>query len=466
MTTTTTDDGECFSLFHPTSSAALPATSESRTTEKEIKSVAEQHRKDGFARLGLDKWLLHTLSSLSLTKPTNVQSECIPIVLQSPNHDLIGVAQTGSGKTAAFALPILHFLNRECYGPFALILTPTRELAIQIDEQFKVFGRDISVKTVVCVGGMDIVIQVVQLQKHPHVVIATPGRLLDVLCSCPDALKLNKLRFLVIDEADRLLDSKSKFVGELRGIFEKIFIATNRPRLLLFTATLTADVEQFGHLDKQSTFIYSGNTECGTAQSITQQYLFIPSKVKDCYLYHLLLNELQNKTVIVFVGKCLTAETLALTLRHLKVPGKVVSLHSQRTQYKRIEALSLFKNGSARILIATDVASRGLDIPSVHTVINYDIPADARDYVHRIGRTGRAGLTGHALSLVSELDIDLVQSIEARIGKQLQAFPEPKESLVLQSLNKCSDARQWASMTLQDAQFGRRGGKKNNINKK
>lgn len=421
--------------------------------KQKVENTAKETTTKGFAALGLDPWLVNTLTALSMSTPTAVQSACIPAALH-PRTDIIGVAQTGSGKTAAFALPILNTLNKDPWGPFAVVLTPTRELAVQIDEQFRVFGRDVLVKTLLCIGGMDIVEQANGLLKRPHIVIATPGRLADLVSSSQDLRALFKrCRFVVIDEADRLLEETSKFKPELEAIFECCYNEKEPPQTLLFTATLTDSVTNFSRL-QPNPFVFKGNAAFGTADTVNQRYLFIPSKVKDCYLYHLLTTRLEKATVIVFVGKCVTAELLTLSLRQLQVHGGVVSLHSKHPQRQRLSSLQLFKNGSARILIATDVAARGLDIPQVHTVLNYDIPADPRDYVHRIGRTGRAGLSGNALSFVSELDIDLVQAIEEKTGRQMAEMePALDEDKVLEALNKCSDARQWASMRLQDINF-------------
>lgn len=416
-----------------------------------------------FDELGLDRWLLDTLKGLSMRKPTAVQAACIPHILSPLRRDLVGVAQTGSGKTAAFVLPILHFLHRECYGPFALVLTPTRELAVQIAEQVGVFGRDIGLQWALVTGGMDMMVQVLSIQARPHVIVATPGRLLDVLRSCPDVRKpFQRIRFLVLDEADRLLDSSSTFKNELPGIFDIILSARERPQVLCFTATLTRDVTEskmFPGLLTDPLVVGAdrGGLQLEAAKSVDQRYLFIPSKVKECYLYHLLTADLKDRTVIVFVGRCVIAELLCLSLRILNVPGGVVSLHSQNPQRVRLESLTKFRNGLARVLIATDVASRGLDIPSVHAVLNYDLPADPRDYVHRIGRTGRAGRRGTAISLVCELDIAIVQAIEERLGESLKEYaPQPDEDAVLTALNKCSDARQAASTQLEQSGFKKR----------
>lgn len=461
------DDGQSLILFHRSSGLTRKAPAATATSPTHHSPLTSLNRSAGkpqtFAELGLDRWILEILSDLSMSVPTAVQAACIPVLLPpSPRCDLVGVAPTGSGKTAAFALPLLHRLHRDPYGPFALILTPTRELAVQITEQLILLGRGISLITSLVIGGLDMVVQAAQIRaSRPHFLVATPGRLLDLLQSCPDIIDLSRLRFLVLDEADRLLDRRATFRHELPGIWEAIFTgsssSSSRPDILCFTATLSDDVLEFDRLRQDRLFVFGRHAEgldAPVPPSIDQRYLFIPSKVKDVYLYHLLTNELSDRSMIVFVGKCITAQLLTLSLRILKVSGGIVSLHSRNPQRVRFEQLRLFRNGTARILICTDVAARGLDISTVQAVINYDLPADPRLYVHRVGRTGRAGHEGLALSLVSELDLDIVQAIEDRIGRELVAWdPEPEEDVVLRALNRCSDARQLASMRLQRSEL-------------
>ena len=405
-----------------------------------------------FADLGLPAWQVDTLKGLAITKPTAIQNACIPQILSG--KDVIGGAKTGSGKTAAFALPILKTLAEDIYGPYALILTPTRELALQIAEQFQVLGKALRVNICVVLGGCDMMKQASELSRRPHIIVATPGRLVDLLRSSPDCLDLKKLRYCVLDEADRLLDPAGTFqtLREIPTIMESVRKA-KRAQMLLFSATLTEDVREFlKECQRSDAYAFQSNDAYGTVESITQKYLLVPSKARDCYLYHLLQNDLKGKTMIIFVGKCLTAELLRFWMKELGI--EVAALHSQLSQQDRIAALARFKSGQLPILISTDVGSRGLDIPSVEVVLNYDVPLDARDYVHRIGRTARAGRSGFALTLMTEMDVELVENIETKIGKQLQEFPEPSEEKVLEKLNKVSEAKRAASMTLSDRKFG------------
>lgn len=413
---------------------------------------------ESFFDLGLPSWQVETLKGLAITKPTEIQSACIPQILAGKN--VIGGAKTGSGKTAAFALPILKTLAEDIYGPFALVLTPTRELALQIAEQFQVLGKSLRVNICVVLGGCDMMKQASDLARRPHIIVATPGRLVDLLRSSGDCLDLRKLRYCVLDEADRLLDPSSTFqtLQEIPTIMEVVSKAKN-VQTLLFSATLTDNVQDFlknmkfekNHACKDI-FAFESNDAYGTVESIEQKYLLVPSKVRDCYLLHLLQNELKGKTMIIFVGKCLTAELLRFWFKEMGID--VAALHSQLSQSDRVIALARFKSGQLPILVSTDVGSRGLDIPSVEVVLNYDVPLDARDYVHRIGRTARAGRSGFALTLMTEMDVALVENIEAKIGKQLEEFPEPNEEKVLEKLHKVSEAKRIASMSLNDRKFG------------
>ncbi|KAG0009911.1 hypothetical protein BGZ80_001941, partial [Entomortierella chlamydospora] len=345
---------------------------------------------------------------MSITSPSEIQTKCIPEILKG--RDVIGGAKTGSGKTAAFALPILQKLSEDPYGVFAVILTPTRELAFQIAEQFNVLGKSINLKDVVIVGGLDMMTQAIALSKRPHIIIATPGRLRDHINSSKDAMHLSKVKFLVLDEADRLLTET--FAEDLGGILE---VLPKKRQTLLFTATMTDAVLELAQPNpedattnrpsssssssssssaKPPPFVYQCKTSVSTVSTLTQSYIFIPSHLRETYLTYLLRSDdFAKKSTIIFCGRCRTAETLR----------------------ERLNSLAKFRGGITSVLIATDVGSRGLDIPSVLLVMNYDIPRDPTDYIHRVGRTARAGRGGQAISIVTERDISLVQDIESRI---------------------------------------------------
>ncbi|URE01343.1 DEAD-box ATP-dependent RNA helicase [Musa troglodytarum] len=361
---------------------------------------ADADGNDSLADLGLSQWAVDTCRELRMERPTPVQSRCIPRILAG--DDVLGIAQTGSGKTAAFALPILHRLAEDPYGVFALVVTPTRELACQLAEQFRALGSSLNVRCTLIVGGMDMLGQARALAQRPHVVVATPGRIKTLLEEDPDIPAVfSKTKFLVLDEADRVLDVG--FEEELQVIFK--FLPKSR-QTLLFSATMTDELRALLEISQNRSYFYEAYEG-------------------SCHLLSLLLEELDQA---------------------------VVALHSHKSQSLRLSALNRFKSGQVSVLVATDVASRGLDIPTVDLVINYDVPRYARDYVHRVGRTARAGRGGLSISFVTQNDVDLIHEIEAIIGKQLTEY-ECEEKTVLEDITKVYKARRVAIMKMIDDGF-------------
>ncbi|PJF17600.1 hypothetical protein PSACC_02606 [Paramicrosporidium saccamoebae] len=403
------------------------ATKDSSKTDTKTDGI-ENNELLSFDALGIDRWLACALKGLGIHHPTAVQRACVPAVLKG--MDALAAAKTGSGKTAAFAVPILHSLSRDPHGFYALVLTPTRyvlgillyfrELALQIAEQFQI--------------------------------LATPGRLADLMSN--GQLKMDRLRYLIFDEADRLVAPESSFIkSEIPTILENV--GNRRTQWLFFSATMTSAVSAFHRLKRPDAipFKFDGNSEFGTVETAQQYFMLVPSQVRDSHLVQLLRGPLLSRTVIVFVGKCRTCELVVGMLRQLKV--EVIGLHGQMPQKARIASLDKFKSGAMKLLITTDVGSRGLDIPSVEVVVNFDLPADAHDYVHRIGRASRAGRIGSAISFVHELDMDLLKNIEDCIQKKLEPYVSaPTEKEVVQILNEVSAAKRTASMALHDRKFG------------
>ncbi|MCD7465710.1 putative ATP-dependent RNA helicase ddx49, partial [Datura stramonium] len=382
-----------------------------------------------FSDLGLAEWAVQTCKELGMKKPTPVQYHCIPRILSG--QDVLGLAQTGSGKTAAFALPILHRLAEDPYGVSCLVVTPTRELAFQLAEQFRALGSCLNLRCAVVVGGMDMINQTKTLMQRPHVVIATPGRIKVLIEQNPDIPPVfSRTKFLVLDEADRVLDVG--FEEELRAIFQ--CLPKNR-QTLLFSATMTSNLQTLLELSANKAYFYEAYEGFKTVESLKQQYIFIPKNVKDVYLQYILskIKDIGVRSAIIFVSTCRICQLLGLLLEELEIDA--ASLHSYKSQSLRLSALHKFKSGRVPILVATDVASRGLDIPTVDLVINYDIPRYPQDYVHRVGRTARAGRGGLAVSFVTQNDVDLIHEIEAVLGKQLEKF-ECKENEVLADITK------------------------------
>ncbi|KAH8555508.1 P-loop containing nucleoside triphosphate hydrolase protein [Umbelopsis sp. PMI_123] len=393
-----------------------------------------------FGDLGLSSWLIDGLASISIRKPSEIQKASIPAILSG--KDVIGGAKTGSGKTAAFALPILQKLSEDPYGIFALVLTPTRELAFQIAEQFRVLGRGVNIKETVVVGGLDMMQQALDLSRRPHVVIATPGRLRDHIQSSSGAVDLKKIKYLVMDEADRLLSDT--FTEDLEVIFNNI---PEKRQTLLFTATMTESILALSEAEEQPQkrpFLYQCDTSIHTVSTLDQYYVFVPSHVREVYLVHVLRSkEYTGKSTIIFCGRCKTAEMITVMLKELGI--RCTALHSDLTQQQRLDSLGRFRAQVIDVLVATDVGSRGLDIPTVELVLNYDIPRDPTDYIHRVGRTARAGRGGQALSIVSEHDIQLIQNIEAKTNKQMEEY-KVNENKILEELNEVTTAKRLARM--------------------
>lgn len=399
-----------------------------------------------FADLNLSDWALKTCKELGMKKPTPVQQHCIPRILSG--DDVIGIAQTGSGKTAAFALPILHRLAEDPYGVFCLVVTPTRELAYQLAEQFRALGSCLSLRCAVIVGGMDMISQSQTLMQRPHVVIATPGRVKVLIEQNPDIPAVfSNTKFLVLDEADRVLDTG--FEDELRVVFN--CLPKNR-QTLLFSATMTSNLQSLLEVSANKAYFYEAYEGFQTVDTLKQQYVFIPKNVKDVYLLHILsrMEDMGVRSAIIFVSTCRSCHLLGLLMEELD--QEVAALHSFKQQSLRLSALHRFKSGKVPVLLATDVASRGLDIPTVDLVINYDIPRYPRDYVHRVGRTARAGRGGLAISFITQNDIDLIHEIEADLGKKLEKF-ECKENEVLENITKVYKAKRVATMKMMDDGF-------------
>ncbi|XP_074269526.1 DEAD-box ATP-dependent RNA helicase 10-like [Silene latifolia] len=401
-----------------------------------------------FKELGVCDALVEACTALGWTTPTKIQRDSIPHALQG--KDIIGLAHTGSGKTAAFALPIIQaLLEAKTATPFfGLVLAPTRELAIQIADQFEALGSGISLRTAVLIGGVDMNQQQLALAKRPHIVVATPGRLMDHLTNTK-GFSLRTLKYLVLDEADRLLNEE--FEKSLDDILKEI---PPERRTYLFSATMTKKVKKLQRACLKNPVKIESASKYSTVDTLKQQFCFIPAKYKDCYLLYVLM-ELSGSSM-VFTRKCDTTQVLALMLGNLGLSA--VPINGNMTQEKRLGALNKFKAGECNILIATEVASRGLDIPSVDMVINYDIPSNSKDYIHRVGRTARAGRTGVAISLVNQYEIEWFKQIENLIGEKLPKHPaEEEEVLVL--LERVTEAKRIAHMKIKESGGSKRKGR-------
>ncbi|CAB4386319.1 DEAD-domain-containing protein [Rhizophagus irregularis] len=402
-----------------------------------------------FASLGIIEPLCKACEQCKYKTPTEIQAEAIPWALQG--RDIIGLAQTGSGKTAAFALPILQALWEAPQGLFACILAPTRELAYQISESVESLGSIIGVRCAVIVGGMDMMSQAIALSKKPHIIVATPGRFQDHLENTK-GFSLRNLKYLVMDEADKLLDM------DFGPVIDKILkVIPKERKTFLFSATMTTKVAKLQRASLMNPVKVEVSSKYSTVSTLLQYYLFFPLKHKDCYLVYL-CNELAGNSIIIFTRTCNDTQRLALLLRNLGFPA--IPLHGQLSQTKRLGSLNKFKAGNRNILVATDVASRGLDIPLVDVVINFDIPANSKDYIHRVGRTARAGRSGKSITLVTQYDVELLQRIEHVIGKKMDLFPIGSKDDVMLLQERVSEAQRIATLEMKEEQQQKKGSKR------
>ncbi|XP_031839902.1 putative ATP-dependent RNA helicase Dbp45A isoform X2 [Nomia melanderi] len=400
-----------------------------------------------FAELNLSPWIISQCNSMGLKKPTPIQQNCIPKILAG--EDCIGCAKTGSGKTLTFALPIIQKLSEDPYGIFALILTPTRELAFQIADQFSAIGKSISLKRCVIVGGMDMVTQGLELSKHPHIVVATPGRLADHLESC-DTFSLARIKFLVLDEADRLLGGH--FDDQLKTIFN---VLPKQKQILMFSATMTDTLDKVKHIASNKVFMWESTDDSGvaTVKELDQRYVLSPSDVRDSFLVETVKTfRSTNKdgSIMIFTDTCKNCQVLSMTLN--EIGFKNVALHAMIKQRDRLAALSQFKSNHTKILIATDVAARGLDIPTVELVINHIVPNVPKEYIHRVGRTARAGKGGLAITLITPHDIKLLHAIEDTIGTKLTEY-KVNDKDIITILTQISVTKREAEMKLDETDF-------------
>jgi len=368
-----------------------------------------------FADFGLAPEILRALTDQGYVHPTPIQAQAIPVVLQG--RDVMGAAQTGTGKTAGFSLPILQLLMQHANASMsparhpvrALVLVPTRELAVQVADNVKAYARHTPLRATVVFGGMDMKPQTEILRRGVEIVIATPGRLLDHIEQ--KNVSLGQVQMLVMDEADRMLD-----MGFLPDLQRIINLLPKARQNLMFSATFSPEIKKLANTFLNDPLTIEVARSNATADRVTQIVYKVEEGHKQDVVEHL-IRERNLKQVIVFSNTKIGASRLST---HLEKRGiKASAIHGDKTQQERMAALEAFKQGGVEVLVATDVAARGLDISDLPAVINYDLPYNAEDYVHRIGRTGRAGASGDALSVYSEKDERLLQDIEKLIKQTI-----------------------------------------------
>ncbi len=369
-----------------------------------------------FSQLGLNDRLLKGVLATGFTTPTPIQTRTIPVALTG--RDVIGLAQTGTGKTAAFVLPMLHRFDetQKKRGKIrGLILTPTRELAQQVEESFSTVGRFTNYSSLSIYGGASMDNQLRRLRRGVDIVVATPGRLLDHLNR--GTIDLSQVEVFVLDEADRMFDMG--FINDVRKIISHI---PEKRQTFLFSATMPESIRKLTASIQKNPQIIRIGKQTNPAESITQYFFKVPQEQKLDLLAHMVQSE-SMKSVLVFSRTRRGADKICkrLTRRGFKA----TAIHSDRTQSQRQDALAAFKQGRYQLLIATDIAARGIDVEGISHVVNYDTPAYAEDYIHRIGRTGRAELTGDAVTFVAAQERKYFNSIEKLIGTRfpVRAYP-------------------------------------------
>ncbi len=381
-----------------------------------------------FDTLGLDEGILQSITRVGFTNPTPIQSAVIPPALEG--KDIIGLAQTGSGKTAAFVIPIASRLQHG-KGVRGLIICPTREIALQTKAFLDLFGKHHGLSTACVIGGMKMGPQVNELKGNPDIVVATPGRLVDHMGR--RNVRLDHIEELVLDEADHMLDLG--FLPQLNRILEKV---PSKRHTMMFSATMPPSIERLARQHLSDPIRIDILPEGRAAENITHRLYMVDESDKKKCLLALLHQELGS--TLVFTRRKVDAEWLCRVLEKEKHP--VTNIHSDRTQRERMDALEGFRAGEHRILVATDIASRGIDIPDIQHIINFDIPQTVEEYIHRAGRTARMHAEGLVSTIATWLEKDMVKKIEETLHQELP---------------KCSVAGVEPYVELKPRPFGRRG---------
>ncbi len=382
----------------------------------------------GFTKLHLIEPILQALKTEGYTKPTPIQEQSIPVILKQ--RDLLGCAQTGTGKTAAFAIPILQLLSEEVKhekGPKqikSLILTPTRELAIQISESFSAYGRNTGLKHTVVFGGVSQFGQTEALKRGVDILIATPGRLLDLMNQ--RFVHLQHIKIFVLDEADRMLDMG--FINDVKKVIAKL---PHKRQTLFFSATMAPEILKLANTILFEPVEVSVTPQATTVDAIKQSLYYVPKDDKKNLLIHILKDKTMDRA-LVFTRTKHGADKIVKEL--LRNGFKVAAIHGNKSQNARQNALKDFKAGQIRVLVATDIAARGIDIDDLSHVINFELPNVPETYVHRIGRTGRAGASGIAISFCDAEEKGELKDIIKLIGKQIPLVHEHPYAMTAQEI--------------------------------
>lgn len=366
---------------------------------------------DSFHHLGISPDILRVLEKMKFTIPTPIQYQAIPVALEG--KDILGIAQTGTGKTMAFGIPAVQRLS--AHGGQALVLVPTRELAVQVRDALTPLLKPLRLNSAVLIGGVKIGGQIKELNRQPEIIIATPGRLNDHLQQ--RTVKLDKVRTVILDEADRMFDMG--FEPQVKSILKFV---TNKEQTMLFSATMPPAILKlaFKHMKLPITIEIAPT---GTTTKDVTQELFVIKETLKMDLLHILLHQYRG-TILIFTRTKYRAASVTRKIRKAGITA--AEIHSNRSMNQRKAALEGFKRGAHRVLVATDIAARGIDVSMIELVINYDLPDDAENYVHRIGRTGRAGKEGHAITLATPTQTKDIRKIESLINTTLPRSRHPQ----------------------------------------
>ncbi|CRG98666.1 DEAD/DEAH box ATP-dependent RNA helicase, putative [Plasmodium relictum] len=372
-----------------------------------------------FDELNICEEILQSINEIGWKKPTLIQQKILPYAFQK--RDIIGLSETGSGKTACFIIPILQDLKNKKHSFFALVISPTRELCIQIAQHFHALGSNLLINICTIFGGVDIVTQSLNLAKKPNIIISTPGRILDHLNNTK-GFNLKNLKYLVFDEADKLLSL------DFESTINKLLLILPENRItFLFSATMTKNVAKLKKASLKNPIKVEVSNKYSTVSTLIENYIFIPYKYKYTYLCSLCFH-FSSRNIIIFTNTCASAQKLNFFCRNLGL--KSICLHGKLTQNQRLSSLNSFKANKYNILISTQVGARGLDLKDIKIVINFDL-CSCKEYIHRVGRTARAGKTGKSITFVTQYDVENFLSIEKQLNKKIEKFADLDETDVL-----------------------------------
>uniref|UniRef100_A0A8C9LHN0 RNA helicase n=1 Tax=Piliocolobus tephrosceles TaxID=591936 RepID=A0A8C9LHN0_9PRIM len=425
---------------------------DSNSSSSSSDSCDENNSPITFQELGVENWLIKICNSVNIFHPTRIQQLCLPLIIKE-NRNVIGSSDTGTGKTICYCFSILQDLNKNMYSIFALILLPTTELVFQVVDIFQLYGIKIGVKILSCIGGFSLIEQRKQIYYKPHIVIGTPGRVSNILNNCEDIkICFKRLKYLVLDEADLLL--QKYFETNLKIVLNNLPEDKNNERKTLF---FSSTINESLHLLKK-TFCFNNdvkklvlinvNKKRKPLKNLDQRFIYLETIVQLNYLIYILENKLSNLSGIIFAANSYKCELICNVLQMSGI-GSVVSIHTAKNQQKRISSLLRFKNGLCKILVATDLISRGIDIPKVAFVINFDFPNNTIQYIHRVGRTARANRKGLAISFVDKKDKQVFNDVKKIMKEKLKPYVIDKQD-ALKNLFKIGKIIKMAELKLEE----------------